>query len=112
MDKLDFNSYQEKAVDTAIYPGIGTLNGLMYTALGLGEVGELQGKVKKLYRDGGYDDPAKKEAIADELGDVLWYIANTAAELGYPLDIIASRNIAKLQSRKERGVLSGSGDNR
>jgi NTP pyrophosphatase (non-canonical NTP hydrolase) len=43
---------------------------------------------------------------------VLWYIANLAVELGLDMDGIARKNIAKLKSRKERGVLHGSGDNR
>lgn len=109
---LTFNDYQAMAKETAIYPGSGTLLGLSYVGLGLGEAGEVQGKIKKLIRDGGYDDPAKVKAIADELGDLLWYVANTAEELGYPLHIIAKANIDKLSSRKDRGVLQGSGDNR
>lgn len=110
--KLTLTDYQSLARETAIYPFKGTLNGLMYTSLGLGEAGEVQGKVKKLFRDGGYDDEEKHQAIADELGDLLWYIANTAAELGFDLGKIGRRNLEKLNSRKERGVLGGSGDNR
>lgn len=110
--KLTLNDYQDAADDTAIYPGKGTLAGLTYTALGLGESGEVQGKVGKLLRDGGYGDPEKFKAIALELGDNLWYIATTAKEIGYTLNEIAELNIEKLSSRKERGVLQGSGDNR
>lgn len=50
--------------------------------------------------------------MAKELGDVLWYVANLATELGYDLSHIASMNTEKLKSRKVRGVLGGSGDNR
>lgn len=107
---LTMDDYQALAIDTAVYPGKGSLSGLMYTGLGLGEAGEVQGKIKKLYRDG--NDTSKYQAIMEELGDLLWYVAATANELGYPLNIVAERNIEKLQSRKERGVLGGSGDNR
>lgn len=107
---LTFTDYQAISGDTAIYPGKGTLFGLMYTGLGLGETGEVQGKIKKLYRDG--DSPDKREAIKAELGDVLWYLAQTATELGFDLGEIALGNIDKLKSRKERGVLGGNGDNR
>lgn len=110
--KLTFDDYQALADDTAVYPGKGTLTGLMYTGLGLGEAGEVQGKIKKLYRDGGYYDINKREQIRDELGDLLWYVATTATELGYSLERIAQGNLDKLASRKERGVLQGSGDNR
>jgi NTP pyrophosphatase (non-canonical NTP hydrolase) len=112
MAELTFNDYQSMAGETAIYEGQGELIGLMYVGLGLGEAGEIQGKIKKLHRDGGYGDPEKMEKIADELGDLLWYVANTASELGYDLNTIAERNLNKLNSRKERGVLGGSGDNR
>jgi NTP pyrophosphatase (non-canonical NTP hydrolase) len=50
--------------------------------------------------------------MGKELGDVLWYVAQVATELGLDLDAIAEGNIEKLLSRQRRGVLSGSGDNR
>jgi len=53
-----------------------------------------------------------KEEIAKELGDVLWYLAQMASELGASLEDVARGNIEKLRSRKERGMISGSGDNR
>lgn len=107
------DSYQAATQDTAIYPGKGTVIGLAYTALGLGEAGEVQGKIKKILRDDNSElSPEKAEAIADELGDLLWYVAACAREIGYDLNQIARRNISKLASRKERGTLGGSGDNR
>lgn len=79
------------------------------------------GKVKKLVRDDNGDilltnqitvSDEKQAAIAAELGDVLWYLAMTATEAGLSLNDIAYENIQKLADRKERGVLTGDGDNR
>lgn len=138
---MDLDDYQTRAVKFAIHPkgiisagymghssfGPGSKGsspnenyqlreipiGLLYAALGLGEVGELQGKIKKIIRDGsGILSTELREAIAAELGDVLWYVADVARELGYPLSTIAEGNLGKLTSRAERGTLGGSGDNR
>jgi len=54
----------------------------------------------------------RRAALAKELGDVLWYAAQLATEAGLELDAIAEANLEKLLSRKERGVLQGSGDDR
>jgi NTP pyrophosphatase (non-canonical NTP hydrolase) len=102
------NEYQSEACTTAVYP---QAKGLEYTALGLaGEAGEIANKVKKVLRDGAsaYDP----DALANELGDVLWYVAMFAEELGIDLDDIAVLNLSKLKSRQKRGVLKGAGDNR
>lgn len=101
-----FDAYQDFTDSTAVYPA---RLGLEYTALGLAsEAGEFAGKVKKAIRDNTYD----ADAMAAELGDVLWYLARAAAELDYHLSTIAEMNVEKLKSRKERNVLSGSGDTR
>jgi NTP pyrophosphatase (non-canonical NTP hydrolase) len=104
--------YEMKAGQTAIFPKDKALE---YLALGLtSEAGEVAGKVKKLIRDGadmeGYE--LKKIAISSEIGDVLWYCAMMAKEVGVPLNEIMKENLKKLHSRKERGTLSGSGDDR
>lgn len=108
---MNFNEYQNKAVSTAIYPRCYQIT---YPALGLaGETGEVCEKIKKVLRDNNGDfTPEKIIEIEKELGDQLWYIANLANDLGLLLDTIAVKNIEKLLSRKERGVLGGSGDNR
>ena len=108
----DFNAYQRSAARTAIYPH---QHKILYPALGLaGEAGEVANKVKKLIRDGedveGFE--LKKIAIASEIGDVLWYCAMMAKEVGVPLNTIMQENLSKLHSRKERGTLQGSGDDR
>jgi NTP pyrophosphatase (non-canonical NTP hydrolase) len=73
-----------------------------------GEAGEVANKIKKHIRDGVLDF----DKVADELGDVLWYVSQMASELGYDLNTIAEGNIDKLYSRLDRGVVQGEGDNR
>lgn len=88
---------------------------IVYPTLGLvGEAGEVAGKVKKILRDknGDFSSQEVGDALRDELGDVLWYLAAVADDLGMCLEEIARRNIEKLTSRRERGVIGGSGDNR
>jgi NTP pyrophosphatase (non-canonical NTP hydrolase) len=55
---------------------------------------------------------APRAAVADELGDVLWYLAVLAADLGLSLDEIATGNLDKLRSRLARAHIGGSGDRR
>lgn len=109
---MDFNEYQKKSRQTAIYPGLN--NNFVYPTLGLsGEAGEVAEKIKKVLRDkDGQVDETTKMEIEKELGDVLWYVAQIATELGLDLDLIAEKNIEKLFSRRDRGVLKGEGDNR
>lgn len=112
---VQFNEYQDRAATTAIYPGAGSgsVMALAYLGLGLGETGEVQGKLKKVLRDSdGTVTPEAREAIAGELGDVLWYVAMLARELNLSLDDIATDNLEKLAWRAQRGVIKGSGDTR
>jgi len=109
---MDFNEYQKQAWKTAIYPNKG--NNIFYPALGLGgECGEVLEKIKKIMRDNeGEISEKKKEELMKEMGDVFWYLAALATELNLNLNEIAEKNISKLNSRKERDVLHGEGDNR
>jgi NTP pyrophosphatase (non-canonical NTP hydrolase) len=110
---ITFNQYQRESAKTAIYPGQGTVQGLLYTGLGLGEAGEVQGKIKKVLRDDdGVLTEDRKAQIIDELSDVLWYCAQTASELDANLGDIAQRNLDKLAARAKAGTIKGSGDNR
>jgi NTP pyrophosphatase (non-canonical NTP hydrolase) len=106
------SEYQELSRRTATYPGAG--DNIVYPTLGLaGEAGEVAEKVKKLLRDDdGVMSRERREALAGELGDVLWYVAQVATEAGLDLEDIAQGNLDKLLSRQQRGVLSGSGDSR
>lgn len=109
---MTFDEYQQKSRKTALYPNSGS--NFIYPTLGLaGEAGEVAEKIKKVLRDhDGVIDEVRKQEIAKELGDVLWYVAQIASELGLSLRDVASANIEKLYSRLERGKISGSGDSR
>lgn len=104
---MNFNDYQAEAKETAIYPED---YAVVYPTLGLAsESGEIASKVKKCIRDHTQFD---RQDMVRELGDVLWYVAAIASDLGITLQEVAEANINKLSSRKERGTLSGSGDDR
>jgi NTP pyrophosphatase (non-canonical NTP hydrolase) len=109
---MNLNDYQQAALRTAA-PRDKT-NEFFHLVLGLvGETGEIAEKVKKVVRD--HDDFMAAIDVDDlkkELGDVMWYLAVLADHFDVSLDEIAQINVAKLASRQQRGVLSGSGDNR
>lgn len=101
---MTLNEYQHEAVSTAIYPNKSEIGGLTYTILGLcGEAGELANKLKKHIRSGTSVD---SDVLVDELGDVLWYVAAVARELGVPLDEVGQMNLRKLYARKTNGTLA------
>jgi NTP pyrophosphatase (non-canonical NTP hydrolase) len=103
----ELNEYQKRAFATALP----TAMNLTYMVLGLAnEAGEVAGKLKKHIR--GDNSLEVNEAIAQELGDVLWYVAGAAWLIGYSLEEIATMNAVKLEDRKERGKLQGDGDTR
>lgn len=120
------NNYQAKAKETAIYPRfVGPVPhrdapdtrvpvGLPYVALGLaGEAGEISNQVKKVMRDDGFDlTEIRRDQLVDELGDVLWYVALMAEELGEDLEMVALRNLEKLGHRASRNMIGGDGDKR
>ena len=107
---MNFNEYQEMAKTTAIY---GDQHKILYPALGLaGEAGEVANKVKKLIRDGYEKNKDYRKEVAAEIGDVLWYCAVLADDIGFKLADIANNNLIKLKDRQARGVIGGSGDKR
>jgi NTP pyrophosphatase (non-canonical NTP hydrolase) len=116
---MTLSEYQSHAGETAMYaekidPLIGEDRRFLYIALCLaGEAGEVANKAKKILRDrGGSLDAEMRDELAGELGDILWYLARFAEEIGVPLEEIASRNLTKLADRKSRAVLQGAGDRR
>lgn len=103
----NFQEYTQFVVGMKVYP---ERHAIVYPALGMiGEAGEVSEKVKKWLRG---DRELDKEDLIKEIGDVMWYAASLADDLGYTLQDVIEANVAKLTSRKERGVLKGSGDNR
>ncbi|MDP1624149.1 MAG: nucleoside triphosphate pyrophosphohydrolase family protein [bacterium] len=109
---MNFTDYQQKSRATAKYPAIG--HAVIYPTLGLvNEAGEVAGKIKKIFRDkDGVIGEAEREALKAELGDVLWYLAQTCTELEISLDEVAEANLTKLLDRQARGKIQGDGDNR
>lgn len=109
---MDLKDYQVRSSRFAIYPNCGF--NPIYPTLGLcGESGEVAEKVKKILRDqDGVFTRDDKNRITLELGDVLWYVAQLANELGIDLNEVAENNLDKLAARQRKGTLSGSGDDR
>ena len=123
MSELSFNEYAKDAHKTAVYikPAEDAakfgdpewLLKLSYAVMGLtGEAGEFANKAKKIIRDYpmGEMPQEKRQAMIDELGDVLWYVNEVSGFLGVSLTEVAARNLVKLQARQETGSLHGDGD--
>jgi NTP pyrophosphatase (non-canonical NTP hydrolase) len=108
---MTLNDYQKEALSTSVY---GSGSKIIYPTLGLaGEAGEVADKVKKVLRDNeGNFDEWRKLQIAAEIGDVLWYIAALADDLGFTMEDIANLNIGKLKQRRQNNTIHGEGDNR
>lgn len=126
---MNFTDYQKNTNKTAIYKQIindmimedteemdnriESMLNLSYIGFGLGEVGEIQNKLKKILRDKqGVIDEETKEDLLKEAGDVLYYLAQFIEFLGGDFSKVANDNLEKLFSRLERGQIQGSGDNR
>lgn len=125
---METNKYQNRTYDTAIYQSsimeiierltvhdMRSLLNVNYVAQGLaGEAGEVSSLVKKLMRDKGGDirNTDFQREMCKELGDCMWYISQMCNELNIDLGVIMEYNLEKLQGRKDRGTLGGSGDDR
>lgn len=120
-----FNEYQKEAISMRVSlerfleknpelpEEVIKIIALTYDGLGLGEAGEVQGKIKKIIRDnGGVITEENKHELIGEMGDTLWYLASMCDILGITLEEVADYNIEKLRSRIRRGTMHGSGDNR
>src|SRR5438552_16991023 len=98
---MDFDYYQEAASGTDQFAAkkAGKDDELMIPLLGIaGETGTLLSEFKKKIRDKESYDGFEKRA-EEELGDILWYLANVASHLGLSLSAIAAKNLHKTQER-------------
>ena len=110
---MTFDEYQQQALKTAHNTYEPLMEKTIWAMGVAGEAGEVVEKWKKIvaYKEGKVSDEDLAE-LAKELGDVVWYIAVMAHSLGLSFEDIMQRNVAKLKSRKARGVITGQGDNR
>lgn len=103
------NDYQKQAMAT-LNPALGKKDVLINGVMGLcGESGEAIDIVKKHLHQGHDLDRA---ALANELGDIAWYLAETAYALDIPLEDILRRNLEKLKERYPQGFSAGRSQNR
>jgi NTP pyrophosphatase (non-canonical NTP hydrolase) len=115
---MNINDYQKKAMSTDAFVRPKEINVLspafLEKLLGIsGESGELTDKIKKIIRDKeGKLSNIDRDEIVKEIGDILWYLSAVANYLDVTLETVARVNLEKLKSRKGRGVIKGSGDNR
>jgi len=118
---VNIADYQEKSRET--WTTIDRMTDELHALIGLsGEVGELHEKIKKLHRDiyptcntlGDMSISLKsvKSSISKELGDIAYYLCRVADRYDINMADVLFQNIEKIRDRKNRGVLSGSGDNR
>jgi len=99
---MNFDSYQKEALKTDRVPAKDSAEdalSLIVPMLGLaGETGQLLSEYKKHLRDG-EAHRLFKARVSEELGDLLWYIANVASKFGLTLDEVATGNLAKVKAR-------------
>ena len=108
-DPLTANDYQKKAM-TTLNPALSKQDVLLNGVMGLcGEAGECIDLVKKHLHQG---HPLDTEKLCKELGDVAWYLAETAWALDLPLESILRGNLEKLKKRYPQGFDSEKSQNR
>ena len=97
---MTINEYQQFAM-TTLNPELSEKDVLINGVMGLcGESGEAIDLVKKWLAQGHELD---REKLAKELGDICWYLAETATAIGYDLEDIMAANIEKLKKRYPQG---------
>ena len=104
---MTLNEYQSKAADFRVpsAPPEERVMGL------LEEAGEVAAVFTRLLR-GHYGPDMAATKLYKELGDILWYVSQIAGDNDWSLEDVAKGNIEKLESRKTRNLIMGSGDNR
>lgn len=105
---MEINDYQNSAMTYRMKTANAT-----YALLNLaGEAGEVLSLAAKFIRDGHMFPEQFKEALCKELGDVMWMVAAIANDNNLKLSDVCQMNLDKLEDRKQRNVITGSGDNR
>ena len=108
---MNFQEYQNESKKTSVYKELGVDNVLYLMTALTGEIGEVAEKIKKTYRDNKGDfDEERKVLLQKEFGDVLWCLSQLCTELGISFDEVATSNIEKVFSRKERDAVHVGGD--
>jgi NTP pyrophosphatase (non-canonical NTP hydrolase) len=102
---MQLNEYQTKALQYRL-PTADRLYVLLNT---VGEIGEFYGKVSKSFRD---NTELNQEDLKKELGDCMWMLSALCFDMGFSLEDVCSTNLEKLESRRLRNAIMGSGDNR
>lgn len=122
---ISLNDYQQQASGLCLP----SARNLPYLSWGLAsEAGEVMGKLAKAVRDKGMDvnrtldlgdgytigtlPNGVIDGVLEEMGDTLWFLAVLSHFLCVTLEDVAAMNIEKLTSRRDRGVVQGSGDTR
>lgn len=107
MSSMELNQYQKEAAQYRIptAPPEERVFGI------LEEAGEVAGVFKRMMR-GDYSVDVVAAKLAKELGDILWYVSQVAADNDWALEDIAKENLEKLESRKFRNTIIGAGDER
>ena len=106
---MTFDAYQRASART-INTALNYYDQLANAGLGISdEAGEVAGLVKKMLFQ---EHPANPIKIADEMGDVLWYLALLATTMGFSLGDVAAANVKKLEQRYPRGFRPADSINR
>ena len=95
---MDLRAYQERTSRTDRNPGIAEEDRMISLAGLATETGELLGEYKKYLRDG-ESHALFEERLSEEIGDLLWYLANVATKFDLDLGRCAEQNLAKCEGR-------------
>ena len=95
---MDLRGYQERAKKTDRNPGQDEQSRMIPLAGLASETGELLGEYKKYLRDG-ESHKLFRERLAEEVGDLLWYVANVATKFDLDLEKVAEQNLEKCERR-------------
>jgi len=107
---IDLKDYSKFNDSVDMYPE--SIKPVIYILGLVGELGEFCNKYKKIFRDHGGQLEKRQKDFALELGDIGWYFERLSSFMGYSLEEIIEMNREKLESRKSRNKIGGSGDER